>query len=415
MREKRFWLIGAILFSELGSSIFSFVLSLAVLNKTNRAASYSTILVVSSVTSILATPLIGNVVDKFPKRRLLVVSQGMSVISLIIFALFLRVGGAVSVWSVSVLTIFLDLSDIIYGTTLMTSAVYMVTDENELVTFNGLQQSVSSLCGLLGPLLAGAVYSWVKLPAFLFFEVFCELLAIGCFFKLPYHQQSVLPVNSEATVTTATIQQQHSFKQAVRYLWQTKVVLLLTIGMFVINFFMVSLSVGLPFVIFKKLAGNSFAIGAIEVAMPIGMILASLLIPLLRAYQHELRYIVGNWAICGLMITGIALTLKTLKQSSSLFIVVTFLISLVIGIVLATGKIPLVTYMQKRIVPQQQGKIFSILDTLVQVAIPIGTALYGLMFDHYSAVIIFAGSGLTILLFVFSLIPQFKTESTKKF
>ncbi|MFD1410709.1 MFS transporter [Lapidilactobacillus gannanensis] len=113
MREKRFWLIGAILFSELGSSIFSFVLSLAVLDKTNRAASYSTILVVSSVTSILATPLIGNVVDKFPKRRLLVVSQGMSVISLIIFALFLRVGGAVSVWSVSVLTIFLDLSDII--------------------------------------------------------------------------------------------------------------------------------------------------------------------------------------------------------------------------------------------------------------------------------------------------------------
>lgn len=408
MSQKK-WLISSILFSELGSSIFSFVLSLAVLAKTNSAMSYSTILVVSSVTSILATPLIGNLVDNYPKRRLLVLSQSLSVLSLIFFDVFLKLGGQISVFSVSLLTIFLDLSDIIYGTTLMTSAVYIVQNQSELVSFNSIQQSLSSLCALLGPLLAGAVYSFVQIQIFLYFEIFCELIAIACFFKLPYHQQPIAQEDGADSPAEAT--GKLKFSATIRYLLKKKDIFWLTIGMFLINFFMVSLSVGLPYVIFKKLTGNSFAIGAIEVAIPIGMIIASLVMPYLKIGNQERRYILVSWFICGALIAAIAVALKYLTEPKLMFASAVFLISIGIGIVLATGKVPLVTYMQKRIMPRQQGKVFSILDTLVQVAIPIGTALYGILFDHVAATFIFGCSGIAILGFTLALLPTFKKTS----
>ena len=186
MGKNKIWLMGSVLFAELGSSIFTFALSLSILAKTNSATAYSTVLVVGAVTSIILTPLIGYIVDRFPKRRLLIGSQLVSIVSLLVFGLFLQWGGQVSVISVSILTVFLNISDISYGSTLMTSAVYIVSSEEQLIDYNSTQQSMSSFASMMGPLLAGAAYSFINLKLFLGFEVFCEVIAIIFFLKLPY-------------------------------------------------------------------------------------------------------------------------------------------------------------------------------------------------------------------------------------
>ncbi len=58
MGKNKIWLMGSVLFAELGSSIFTFALSLSILAKTNSATAYSTVLVVGAVTSIILTPIL---------------------------------------------------------------------------------------------------------------------------------------------------------------------------------------------------------------------------------------------------------------------------------------------------------------------------------------------------------------------
>ncbi|MDQ0223461.1 putative MFS family arabinose efflux permease [Streptococcus moroccensis] len=57
------------------------------------------------------------------------------------------------------------------------------------------------------------------------------------------------------------------------------------------------------------------------------------------------------------------------------------------------GQVPIPVYFQKHVVPQQQGRIFSILDIVIQISIPLGTVIYGILFDYFSFVSTFLISG----------------------
>ncbi|GBG95555.1 major facilitator superfamily transporter [Ligilactobacillus salitolerans] len=411
------WLISSILFAELGSSIFSFILSLTILDKTNSALSYSTILIIDSVTSVIVTPFVGSMVDRYSKRKLLAVSQCVSIITLIVFFAFFEWHNKIDIISTAILTAFLSISDIIYGTTLMSSAVYIVDNEESLVTFNSIQESLSSFCSLTGPLIAGALYPFLDLQAFLFFEILCEGIAIFLFLRLPYHERPLGSEDNSQRIleNSKSSGTYNSFFAAIKYIFTKKVVLWLILGMFFINFFLASLSVGLPFVIFTKLSGNSLSIGAIEIAMPIGMIIASILLPYLKFMAKELPTIMTSWGICGLLIVLMALTLKFFSTPLMIFVMIILVINFGIGIVLTSGKIPLVTYMQRIVSAQKQGRIFAIFDSLVQIAIPLGTAFYGYLFDSTSSVAIFGVSGTIIVIFVLlisrKVLAEFKLNS----
>ena len=403
MGKNKIWLMGSVLFAELGSSIFTFALSLSILAKTNSATAYSTVLVVGAVTSIILTPLIGYIVDRFPKRALLIGSQLVSIVSLLVFGLFLQWGGQVSVISVSILTVFLNISDISYGSTLMTSAVYIVSSEEQLIDYNSTQQSMSSFASMMGPLLAGAAYSFINLKLFLGFEVFCEVIAIIFFLKLPYSKRPSIrstDLDSDSISTNNA-----TFVETIKYLLKEHVVLLLMLGMLLINFLMSSLTVGLPYVVFTKLSGNSLSIGLIEIAVPVGMIVASLVMPYLKFKRRELSLIVLSWIVCGILIASNGVVIQAFASPLVVFTALIFLISLLIRVVLVTGKIPLVTYMQKQIQPKQQGKVFSLLDAFVQVAVPLGTAVFGFLFDRLAAPAIFIIAGTLIALFSVILVP----------
>ncbi len=305
--------------------------------------------------------------------------------------------------SVSILTVFLNISDISYGSTLMTSAVYIVSSEEQLIDYNSTQQSMSSFASMMGPLLAGAAYSFINLKLFLGFEVFCEVIAIIFFLKLPYSKRPSIrstDLDSDSISTNNA-----TFVETIKYLLKEHVVLLLMLGMLLINFLMSSLTVGLPYVVFTKLSGNSLSIGLIEIAVPVGMIIASLVMPYLKFKRRELSLIVLSWIVCGILIASNGVVIQAFASPLVVFTALIFLISLLIGMVLVTGKIPLVTYMQKQIQPKQQGKVFSLLDAFVQVAVPLGTAVFGFLFDRLAAPAIFIIAGTLIALFSVILVP----------
>lgn len=88
---KRNWkknLIGLLILSQLGSGVLSFILSWYVLEVTNSALSFSSVVIPTSIVGLVVAYPIGKVVDKYSKNRLMVLAQLMSILSLVIFGLF---------------------------------------------------------------------------------------------------------------------------------------------------------------------------------------------------------------------------------------------------------------------------------------------------------------------------------------
>lgn len=59
---------------------------------------------------------------------------------------------------------------------------------------------------------------------------------------------------------------------------------------------------------------------------------------------------------------------------------------------------PLIAYFQTEVPADYQGRVFSIQATITSLLIPIGTVIYGVLFDLISGTWIFLGSGITLAL-----------------
>lgn len=127
---KRNWkknLIGLLILSQLGSGVLSFILSWYVLEVTNSALSFSSVVIPTSIVGLVVAYPIGKVVDKYSKNRLMVLAQLMSILSLVIFGLFrYTYGDAYLSVSIITLNVCLSICDEFISTSLLAAAQQIV-------------------------------------------------------------------------------------------------------------------------------------------------------------------------------------------------------------------------------------------------------------------------------------------------
>ncbi|MFD1440958.1 MFS transporter [Lacticaseibacillus hegangensis] len=384
-------LIGTITFSQLGSAILSFVLSLAVLKETKSATAFGLVVMVSSAISIVASPFLGVLVDRLNKRLVLFCSQVISIAALAAFFIYLKSGGTTNVIAVCTLNVFLELSDSLYGTALLASAVHIASDEGELTTFNSLDQSFTALCSLVGPLVAGALYQLLQVTTFVWLEMVSEALALVFVIAIPMHKKAIAMSEADEEADTSLW-----LGATVRYLRHQKLILLFAFGMLLLNLLFASLDVGLPYLMVRYFAGHTMMIAIIEVAVPVGLILASIIYPMINYKGKFFRPVFLAWTGFAIVLALLGLSIDLFHNSflgfSSLLIAATLLL----GVSISVGKIPLLSYFETRIPAHQQGRVFSLLDSLAQVTTPVGTVLYGVLFDHADAGLVFLVSGVLL-------------------
>ncbi|PKF44437.1 hypothetical protein CW664_10945 [Macrococcoides caseolyticum] len=196
-KKYRLKLLGAILFSQLGSSILGFILMLSILFKTDSSLKFSYVVILSSVCSIIFSPFSGVIIDKYNKKIVMILSQVISILSLLLYLIYYLNIEEISVISISILIIFLNLSDSIFSTGILSSAVYIVNNEEELSKYNGLQQSIDSLCSLLGPIIAGILFSIASIDIFIIFEIAMEIIAVLFFLNINFRKNAIIEQDNE--------------------------------------------------------------------------------------------------------------------------------------------------------------------------------------------------------------------------
>ena len=143
--------------SLLGNSLQRFALSLLILDLTGSAMIFSIIAAVTFLPQILLSPFGGAIADRFSKKWIMVILDTISGAILFGFYLFVAQNDSPSCLAIGILMFCLTLIQSIYDPSVRAS-IPAVTSKENLSAANSVVSIISSITGLLGPVVAGFLY-----------------------------------------------------------------------------------------------------------------------------------------------------------------------------------------------------------------------------------------------------------------
>lgn len=383
---------------QLGSSILSFVLGLYILKKLNCSIFfYSLSQIIGPLVAIFLLPILGSAIDKYNKNRIIRFSQFLSAISLFLFIITSRKIEIEYIHIIGLL-IILKLSDQILSTSLNSSTINIV-DKDDIQSFRAHLQIIQAVSMVLSPIIAVFIIDKFALIEILLMEMFMELLVLVIYWKVDFNKNTKKEVNESQSLLIL-------FKDGIDFIFKYKKIVFGLAFVLVVNFILGIVNIGLPFVEIKilNLSSKNYALN--DSILAIGLLLGSLISSKIKS-QKTLNIARNSISLISLVtfVLGLLLTLELTKNIWSIILAGYFLI---IGISITICNILLSSWSILNIPQEFQGRVFSILNTLTQVSLPLSMLLFGYLFEIISVYAVFVGAGIFLLLFTIGIPSLFK-------
>lgn len=383
---------------QLGSSILSFVLGLYILKKLNCSVFfYSLSQIIGPLVAIFLLPILGSAIDKYNKNKIIRFSQFLSAISLFLFIITSRKIEIEYIHIIGLL-IILKLSDQILSTSLNSSTINIV-DEEDIQSFRAHLQIIQAVSMVLSPIIAVFIIDKFALIGILLIEMFMELLVLVIYWKVDFNKNTKKEVNESQSLLIL-------FKDGIDFIFKYKKIVFGLAFVLVVNFILGIVNIGLPFVEIKilNLSSKNYALN--DSILAIGLLIGSLISSKIKS-QKTLNIARNSISLISLVtfVLGLLLTLELTKNIWSIILAGYFLI---IGISITICNILLSSWSILNIPQEFQGRVFSILNTLTQVSLPLSMLLFGYLFEIISVYAVFVGAGIFLLLFTIGIPSLFK-------
>ncbi len=356
--------------SIIGNSIVGFSLTLYLLDATGSAAIFGTITAISALPWAIAGPIGGIMADKFSKKKIMVTLDFIT--SALIFTIAIIGFDLGVVIIIGVTKFILSTIQSMYAPSVSSSLVYLV-EPNYLVKANSLTSGINSLARVLGPVLAGVIYSIAPIEIVLYIggAIFFVCAVIECFMKIP---KISLSVGESEQKESYSVKESFAFLiKENKYLFRFLCCVALA-GLSITSI----VSIGLPFIVNIYLDLPSQFYGTISAVASIGSLGAGTILfifPNKLAFRNCGYIYIASGIILALM--GLALYIATGVIS---FVI---LCGLVLLLMVANALIYILmhSFIQKISPPKMLGKIMSCVTILAGFCDPLGQILYGRLFD----------------------------------
>jgi len=358
--------------SLFGNAVLRFALPLYILDKTGSTSIFGTILAISTVPTILFSPIGGILSDRLNKRNMMVVLDLIGGITIILFSLILSLGSVVIL--ITLLMIIFSVIQAFYQPVVQSSIPSIVGDEN-LEKANGIVSMVTAMSNILGPLTAGILYGQFGINPIMITCIVSFLLA--SFMEL-FIQIKFIPRQKESSLLKTV---KADFSLSIQYVLRDNPVMfkamIVTAGM---NLFLTAMIlVGLPTMITIKLGLSSqlygYTQGALAGGMIFGAIIAGILGKRLKTTHAYLMLLASSVALIPI---GIAFSLNV---SSMVLYWIISIVCFVMMVIITIFTITMMTFIQRETPDHLIGKVISYILAIPQCTLPVGQAMYGFIFD----------------------------------
>jgi MFS family permease len=359
--------------SIIGSGLTGFALAVWIFQETGEATPFALTILFSNLPRILLSPFAGALVDRWNRRRIMILADaGSGIVTLGVLALLS--GGRLEVWHIyltaALYSVFSAFQEPAYA-----ASVTMLVPQKDLARAGGLIQMGQSLEALVAPLLAGVLYGLIGFRGIVLIDAMTFLFAVGALLLVHIPQ----PKRSEGV---AGGESQRAGDGAASSLWRDMAFgwhyLRARVGLFglllyfaLVNFFLNFAAVLLgPMVLSFS---TTSALGVVQTAGGVGMLVGSIAISGWGGPKRRIPAVIGFIALAsfGFFLIGV---------KSAVWIVG-------LGLFIAMFSVPFAsvlsqTVFQMKVAADVQGRVFAIRGMISRSMMPLAFLLAGPLADR---------------------------------
>lgn len=327
--------------SIVGSELTFFGLGVWIFQETNSVTLFAMVPMATAVTSIVLAPVAGTLVDRWDRRRLLMISDALGLVATLgIVALFVL--GRLAPWHVFVATACSAAAKAIQMPAFVATTP-LIVPARHLGRASGLLQLAEGTAQVAAPVLAALVLATAGLEGVLLIDFATFLVSLGILLRIR------LPDVPRTTEPRGTKIRWREVTAGWRYVARDAGLVYLLAFFCLVNFLLAMVQVLVPPFILKM--ASTTVLGAVTSVAGAGTLAGSLLMTLWGGPWRRIRGI----AAFGVMF-GVSLMLAGISRSMSLLAACGFAIFL--WVPLLTGTVQ--AFWASRVAPDLQGRVYAV-------------------------------------------------------
>lgn len=350
--------------SIIGSALTSFALYVWVYQQTGSVTQYAMINVFASLTGLLVGPFSGVAVDRYDRRRLMLLADvGAALVSSTVLAL--AVSGLLRPWHVYLIVAVATALLNFHGPA-FTASTTLLVPRRQLARAAGMRQMSEAAASVIAPLLGGYLLIRLQLPGVVLIDLATFLFAFATLLLVRIPQP---PRTEHSAVAGVSWWQQAVY--GWRYLRERRPLMRLLIYVVCLNFVF-----GMALILFTPLV-LSFAtapeLGRVLSMGGAGALVGGLLMSLTGGPRKRM------WGVIGFaFVASLSLVLVGASRSLAVISVGAFLVAAGLPLINASAQ----AIWQAKVAPELQGRVFAFRRLLGQGSTPIALLLAGPLADR---------------------------------
>ncbi len=385
--QGRFFTIwGGQAVSLVGSQLLGFALTWWLTQLTGSATVLAAAMMAMVLPQVLLGPLAGAYVDRWNRRLVMIVSDGVTALTALWLAyLFWR--GSIAVWHVYAVTLIRSISGGFQWPAMQSSTALMVPDRH-LTRVSGMNQTMQGALSVIGPPLGALLLRLLPFQGIMLMDVGTAILAVVplCFVRIPQPRRAEwAPTGRGAPSARPSVWS--DLRDGLRYVWGWPG-LMGIIGMaMILNFVMNPAFTLMPLLVTDHFRGDALALGALESGWGIGLVLGGLVLTAWGGFKRKVYTSLG-----ALVVEGLTLAVVGLAPAGALWLAVAALF--VSGVMNALVNGPFIALLQALVEPERHGRVFTLVSSLCSAAWPLSLVVAGPLADAFGVRLWFVVGGI---------------------
>ncbi|MFF2480451.1 MFS transporter [Paenibacillus sp. NPDC058071] len=366
--------------SLFGSALVQYAIMWYITLTTQSGMMMTLYIICGFIPTFLLSPFAGVWADRFNRKYLIVIADGMiAFVTLILAITFLL--GYKEIWLLFAISAVRAL-----GAGVQTPAVAailpQIVPEDKLTKINGINGSLQALMMFVAPIISATLLTMATIEIIFFIDVVTAAMAIFTvltFLKIPLHKKAA---------DGHTTSYMDDFKQGISYIKEHR--FLKTFFSFFAVFFVLMAPAAFltPLQVTRSFGDDYWRLTAIEITFSVGMMAGGGLI----AWWGGFRNKVHTMALAGLIMGACTLVLGLVPVFWIYLAVMT-----IFGLAMPMFNTPTTVMLQEKIDPNFLGRIFGVFGMISTSMMPIGMLIFGPLSDIVDIEWLLVGTGILTL------------------
>ena len=282
----------------------------------------------------------------------------------------LFITGQVQIWHLYAVALVRGTLGVFHWTAMQASTSLMVPHD-QLSRVAGMNQTLQAALSIAAPPLGALVVGFMEMGPIMMIDVVTAVIAVTPLFFVRIPQ----PENvSKELVTPKMVMA--DVREGLRYVWSMPGMVIILLMATLINFLLNPTSVLTPLLVTRHFGGGVWHLSALESSWPIGMIIGGVILSVWGGFKGRPIFtsmtflVVGGLSVLMVGFAPAALFMLALAGNT------------LSGLTNPLVNGPLFAFLQSRVKPEMQGRVFTVIGSMAGAASPLGMLLAAPVADN---------------------------------